>query len=551
VENELSRRRLLAGTAILGGVSAIAVPTEAAAAVSGRANVSTTPAAGNGSVPPFGGATVMPGDPRYPDLVDSWNGRFVGSPDYVRVVGTTGQVEQALAEAVSAGKRVAARSGGHCLEAFWANPEIRVEIDLSTMNGIYFDPARNAFTVEPGTALRDVTNTLFINWGVTLPVGICPDVCAGGHFSGGGYGVLARRAGVVPDHMYAVEVVTVDKSGVPRTVVATRDANDPNQDLFWAHTGGGGGNFGIVTKYWMRTPGAIGTDPSGLLPKPPAKARVVTFIWPWADLNQQNFTQIVKGYSLWHVANSAPGSPYIRLYAQLSCLHVDSSPVIPLTVMVNPDEPDSDNLLNDFVSAVVTPVSPAAVRSETEYTWLQFTEAFSEPDAGNMVGLRTKSKGSYLRESYTDAQLATMFAYLTMKNINSPLAGVLFSGYGGQVNAVAPDATAVAQRDSVMKLIHTVFWSDPSQDDTYLGWARQFYQALYATTGGVPTLNGIADGSYINYADVDLENPTWNKSGIPWSALYYKDNYPRLQEVKAKWDPRNVFHHALSIQSPP
>ena len=117
------------------------------------------------------------------------------------------------------------------------------------------------------------------------------------------------------------------------------------------------------------------------------------------------------------------------------------------------------------------------------------------------------------------------------------------------MNAVGPDATATAQRDSVLKAIHTVYWADPAQDDLYLSWVRNFYRDLHADTGGVPGINGITDGSYINYADVDLADPVWNTSGVDWSTLYYKDNYPRLQRVKARWDPLNVFHHALSVQA--
>lgn len=537
------------GAAAAGGAAALASPSGSAAAAALNAGSGAAPGLADEVAPVFGGTTVLPDDPRYHDLVASWNGRFTGTPDYVRVVASTAQVEEALAEAVRAGKRVAARSGGHCVENFWANPAIQVELDLSPMRAIYFDPAVQAFAIEPGAVLRDVYKSLFIDYGVTLPGGVCADVGVGGHFCGGGYGILARRSGIVPDHMYAVQVVTVDKSGNPQTVVATREASDPNNDLFWAHTGGGGGNFGIVTRYWMRTPGASG-DPGGLLPKPPAQARVVTYAWPYSALNLESFTAIVRGYSLWQEGNSSPGSPNSRLYAQLSCLHVNSSPVVPLAVMVDPTESDSGTLLSSFAAEVIDPITPAAVVSEVTYPWLQFTEAFSSPDAGTMVGWRTKAKGSYLRQSYTDAQIATMYHYLTGTSLNSPVAGVLFSGYGGQVNAVAPDATAVPQRDSVMKVLHTVFWDDASQDATYLSWAREFYQALYSATGGVPTLNGIADGSYINYADVDLADPAWNTSGVPWSALYYKDSYARLQEVKAKWDPLNVFNHALSVQPP-
>ncbi len=62
--------------------------------------------------------------------------------------------------------------------------------------------------------------------------------------------------------------------------------------------------------------------------------------------------------------------------------------------------------------------------------------------------------------------------------------------------------------------------------------------------------DGTWDGCYINYVDADMADPTQNTSGVPWSTFYYKDNYPRLQRVKAAYDPRNVFRHALSIEPP-
>src|SRR5690349_6140865 len=68
-------------------------------------------------------------------------------------------------------------------------------------------------------------------------------------------------------------------------------------------------------------------------------------------------------------------------------------------------------------------------------------------------------------------------------------------------------------------------------------------------SGGVPVCNEQTDGCMINHPDTDLANPEWNQSGVPWHTLYYKSNYPRLQNVKTKWDPLNIFYHALSIQA--
>jgi aclacinomycin oxidase len=89
---------------------------------------------------------------------------------------------------------------------------------------------------------------------------------------------------------------------------------------------------------------------------------------------------------------------------------------------------------------------------------------------------------------------------------------------------------------------------DPQDEARNLAWVRAFYRDLFADIGGVPVPGGVCDGAMINHPDVDLADPEWNTSGVPWHTLYYKENYTRLQRIKARWDPRNVFQHALSIR---
>lgn len=154
-----------------------------------------------------------------------------------------------------------------------------------------------------------------------------------------------------------------------------------------------------------------------------------------------------------------------------------------------------------------------------------------------------------MRRRYTDEQIDTIYRYLTDDEYDNPTAGVILAAYGGQASAVAPDATATPQRDSVLKAFYLNNWTDSTRDDEHISWIRSFYCDLYASTGGVPDLNGQADGSYINYPDTDLADPQWNESGLAWHELYYKDNYPRLQRAKAKYDPTDFFTHTLGIKA--
>ena len=107
------------------------------------------------------------------------------------------------------------------------------------------------------------------------------------------------------------------------------------------------------------------------------------------------------------------------------------------------------------------------------------------------------------------------------------------------------------QRSSVMKLQFLSSWMDPKEDAAHLGWMRDFYTDLYSGPDadpnykGTPYPNDHYDGCYINYPDKDMLQYSY------WPQLYYgdKDLYPFLQSVKRRYDPNNVFHHAMSIRA--
>ncbi|MFC5720459.1 FAD-binding oxidoreductase [Streptomyces gamaensis] len=545
----IGRRSLLTGGAAVVGGAAVtaAVPTAVAQAAPQ-------------GVPAPGAVTVRPGDGRYPDLVRGVNQRWCGAPEYVRLVTSTEHVVAAVQEAVDAGKRVAVRSGGHCYENFVYHQDVQVVIDMSAMADVYFDPARHAFAVEAGASNLNVYEALYKLWGVALPAGSCYSVSAGGHISGGGYGLLSRLHGLTVDHLYGVEVVVVGKDGTARAVVATREADDPNRELWWAHTGAGGGNFGVITRYWLRSPGAKGSDPSELLPKPPSEVFVHATALKWDDVDEAAFARLLRNWGTWHERNSAPDSPYNSLFGLLKLTH-RSSGQIGLVTQMDATVPDAQRLLNDYLAAVHDGVShrrQALSRRMGEHApmpefaaprrlpWFIATDSLS----GALPAHRAKYKSAYMRKGFTDAQISALYKHLTREDYANPDALVQIDSYGGRINAVAPGDTAVAQRDSVLKLQYQTYWTDPAEDERHLSWIRELYRDVYATSGGVPVPDGVNDGCYINYPDTDLGDPAWNTSDTPWTRLYYKDNYARLQRVKADWDPRDVFRHAQSVRLP-
>ncbi|SMC58589.1 FAD-binding oxidoreductase [Kibdelosporangium aridum] len=530
----MDRRGFLATTATVG--AAMALPGEAVAAPG--ENV-------------IGPAAIGPDDPRYADLaVRGQNDRFVTLPESFRIVKTTDQVVRVVNEAVRTGKRITVRSGGHCYENFVGEPTPGVIIDMVEMDQVYFDARRRAFAVEPGALLSEVYERLYYGWGVTIPAGQCGTVAAGGQIQGGGYGPLSRRLGSVVDYLEAVEVVVVDRDGRARAVVGSRDPKDPNHDLWWAHTGGGGGNFGVVTRYWLRTPGAQGNDPTKLLPKPPRGIIGGYAVWRWADLDREKFRRLMTNHAAWHERNSTPDAPGVNVYSvfMIGGKSAATGPMpgdMFLSAQADAYLPDAEKQLRDFFAAMTDGVGG---HSEV---WTQ-PSPWHAAVKGAVASIgeigRQKQKAAYLRRRFPDSQLDAIYDTLSVERTDLVTRMLWMMSYGGKVNEIAPAATASVQRDSMLKVLYISAWQDATQDNAHIEWVRGFYKKVYEQTGGVPVPNEVSDGSYINYPDADLADPQLNTSGVPWYTLYYKGNYPRLQRIKARYDPRDVFSHALGIR---
>ncbi len=369
----------------------------------------------------------------------------------------------------------------------------------------------------------------------------------GGHVAGGAFGFLCRQLGLAADYLYAVEVVTVDEGGRASSVVATRETSDPNRDLWWAHTGGGGGNFGVVTRYWFRSPGAFGEDPAGLLPRAPESITTFRAEWNWSYIDQANFLRLLRNHGIWCERNSDADSPYVSLWTLLEIHRKQFGKII--IRGVSTAGAAAERQVDDHLAALAEGVGAPHGRELARMSWLEFAlnpfpDMFGFPPGGVSV----KVKDALLKKRFTDRQIGVAYDYLTRTD-HDVMGGMLgLATYGGRINTVAPDATASAQRGSILDMACTTGWLDPREEAKNLTWVRAFYRDRFAESGGVPVPGEAYDGAFINHPDTDLADPALNTSGVPWYRLYYKDNYPRLQRIKARWDPRDVFRHALSIR---
>ncbi|MFC4335404.1 FAD-binding oxidoreductase [Salininema proteolyticum] len=524
-----TRRSLLGmGGAVLGAFAATSIVPQSASAAPGVGDY----------------RVVTRSSEQFEDLRQGTNLRWRGNPERLAFPRGADEVAAEIRTVLDRGLRPAVRSGGHCYEDFTTHGGITAVIDTSAMNQVRWDPEMKAFEVGAGAQLGVVYQLLYKQWGVYLPAGNCPTVAAGGHIAGGGYGSMNRRDGLVVDHLAAVEAVHVKEDGTVAVSVGTSDPDDPNHDLWWAYTGGGGGNFGVATRYWMRSPGADGASPREALPAPPKKVLVNSVAWDWDGIDESSFERLLANHGRWHEENSEAGTPEAGLFSQLKLWH-RSNGSITVDTIVDAGVPDAEGVLRRYVEALSEGVGAPIERENRLVPWMQATSwnGFTGPDSTR----RFDGKSAYLRRAWTREAVRGAWEGLNDTSLSNPGALLMIASYGGAVNTVDSDATAVAQRDSIIKFQVVSIWDDPGDDAANTAWTRATYSAMFASSGGVPAPSEDTDGCFVNYCDTDLDDPDWNTSGLSSLDLYYKGNLPRLQRARAAYDPKEIFRHAQSL----
>ena len=421
---------------------------------------------------PDASAKIERGDPRYDAVLDKrFNRRFSASPDYVRLADSTEQVRAAIEEAVGEGRRVVVTSGGHCLEGFVSDPDVRVIVDVSPMKRIHHDADRRAIAVEPGATVGEVFRALFERWGTVIPLGEYPGIGMGGHVVGGAFGFLCRQLGLAADYLYAVEVVTVDEGGRARAVVATREADDPNRDLWWAHTGAGGGNYGVVTRYWFRSLGAEGEDPATLLPRAPESITTFRAEWDWSRIDRASFLRLLGSHGAWHERNSGADSPYASLWTLLEVHRKQFGKIIFRGVSTAGDA--AERQIDECLAACGEGVPAPKGRELCRMSWLDFAlnpfpDLFGMPPGGVSV----KGTDAMLKKPFSERQAGVAYDHLTSTGHQVPGGMLGLASYGGRVNTVAPGAAAAPQRGSIFDIACTTGWlMPPTRRRTWPGCA--------------------------------------------------------------------------------
>ncbi|OBI97067.1 oxidoreductase [Mycobacterium alsense] len=436
----------------------------------------------------FGAEAILPDDPGYDEARALHNGMIDKRPAVILRCGSATDVAGALDFARELGLPVAVRGGGHNGPGF-GSVEGGLVIDLSPMNRVDVDADRRIARVQGGATWAHVDGATHPH-GLATPSGIISSTGVGGLTLGGGHGYLTRKYGLTIDNLLEAEVVLADGR-----VVSASESEHP--DLFWALRGGGG-NFGVVTSFTFRL-------------HPVHTVICGPTVWPASAT-----ADILKWYRGFLPAQDDD------LYGFFASITVPAAPPFPEAFHLQKACAvvwcySGDPARADEAFAPVRQMRPAFEGlAAAPYPALQSTF-----DALYPKGLQWYWRGDFFRtvpDGAVDAharfteELPTMHSTMHLYPVD------------GAVHRVGRTDTAWASRDVNFSQVIAGVDPDPANKEVLQRWTKSYWEATHPYSAG---------GAYVNFM---------MDEGQDRVRATYGPNYQRLSEIKAQYDPANLFH---------
>ena len=441
------------------------------------------------------GDVVVEGDGAYDELRALYNGMIDKRPAAIARCASPDDVAAAIAFGRRNDLPIAVRSGGHSVAGMSTN-EGGIVIDVRPMRAIAIDASARRLRVGTGATWGDVDRATMPH-GLATTGGRVSTTGVAGFTLGGGSGWLERAHGLACDNLLSVDLVTADGQQV------TASASE-NAELFWALRGGGG-NFGVATSFEFE-----------LHPLGPT---VLAGLMAWAGDAASDVARVYR--DLAYTAPDELGSGLVMLSGppeEFVPVHLHGRTIVAVALLwAGPDIADGES--------VIAPLR--ALQPEVDLVgpmpYADFQCMLDDPP-----GLRNYWTADY-HDSFPDDALDVFVKYGADRP--SPQTQQILLPWGGAVARVADGDTPMANRD-VQWLTHPfAVWESPDDDDGAITWARNFRRDIGAFANG---------GIYLNFIG--------NEGQDRVRAAYGEDKYRRLSEIKAEWDPENVFRGNQNIE---
>lgn len=439
--------------------------------------------------PTFTGELLEPKDAGYDQARRVHNGLIDKRPALIARCRGVADVVDAIVLARKLGLEIAVRGGGHNV-AGRATIDGGVMVDLSLMKGIYVDARARTVRAEGGTTWAEVNRATQLH-GLAVTGGVVSSTGVAGLTLGGGFGWLMGKHGLALDNLLSVELVTADGK------VLTASSTDV-PDLFWA-VRGGGGNFGVVTSFEFRVHPVGPTVTGGVIAHPFEQARETLRFF------RDSTRSLPDEHLLFGGLIHAPDGSGAKLAAMVTC---HCGPVADGEKAMRP--------LKSFGKPIMDALGP-----------MPYSAVNSMLDGAYPKGALNYWKSSFLAELSDDA-IDTLIACFAQ--CPTPMGQLLIEHMHGAATRVEPTETAYPHRSEGFNLLVLAEWMDPTQNERCVAWARDTYARMKPYLGAARYMNYLGD-------DESMDALT----------AAYGANYSRLQRIKARFDPTNLFRMNQNI----
>lgn len=440
------------------------------------------------------GQVIAPDDAAYDAVRAVYYRMYDRRPAAIARVADASDVARVVAYAREHGVELAVRSGGHSAAGHSVS-EGGLVIDLSAMKGLQIDADNRTAWAETGLTAGEYTNAVAA-YGLATGFGDTGSVGIGGITLGGGIGYLVRKYGLTIDSVLAAEIVTADGQ------ILHVDA-DNHPDLFWAIRGGGG-NFGVVTRFQFRLH-PVDSIVGGMLFLP-ATADVVREFVALADAAPEELSTIAN-------VMVAPPMPFIPAEHH--------GKLVLMAIMAYAGDAEAGAHAIAPFRALATPLADM-IRP------MRYPEIYPPDDEGFHMSIADRT---FFTDSIDQATAETIVDQLQKSSANIAL--VHLRVLGGAVARVPVDATAFAHRTRRIMANVVALYTNPAEAAIHEEWVSHLAAALRQ---GEPA-------AYVNFMSEDgAERIREAYPGETWN---------RLTAIKRRYDPDNLFHLNQNIPPAP
>ncbi|XVF23029.1 hypothetical protein REPUB_Repub13aG0003000 [Reevesia pubescens] len=422
------------------------------------------------------------------------------------------------------------RSGGHDYEGLSYVSQVPfVIIDLINLRSIDVDVENSTAWIQAGAILGELYYRIAEkSETLAFPAGVCPTIGVGGHFSGGGYGMMMRKFGLAADQI--IDAHLVDVNG------RLLDRNSMGEDLFWAIRGGGGASFGVIVSWKVKLVSVPSTVTVFTVNRT-LEENATMLVHKWQSVAERIHEDLYFRLFL-RAVNSSQQEGKVTIQASFTSLFLGR--IDRLIALMQESFPELGLVEEDCI----------------EMSWIQsilYFEGIPQSESLDILLNRTttpalfKGKSDYVTEPIPETALEGLWQWFYQEEPGT--VSLIFSPYGGIMNEIPETQTPFPHRAGNLFNIHYgVGWVEEGAEASqkHINYIRRLYRYMQPYVSKAPRR------AYMNYRDLDLGingdgKYTSYRQASKWGLKYLNNNFNRLIRVKTMVDPQNFFRHEQSI----